>query len=98
MAAEQNLQPPAHDHAPDLRDPAVDIEDAPVEAICQIDLEPEPQSFTARALRQALDAPSNFAKAEDAQIKRGLVPGADPRDDVRIRIRPHQFGDDIRIE
>ena len=57
MAAEQNLQPPAHDHAPDLRDPAVDIEDAPVEAICQIDLEPEPQSFTARALRQALDAP-----------------------------------------
>src|SRR5262249_21217696 len=86
------------DHAPDLGDPAVDVEDASFEAVCQIDLQPEPQPFAARAQRQPLDAAPNFAKGEDAQIESGLVLVADPSDDVRIGVGAYQFGDDIRVE
>jgi hypothetical protein len=60
--------------------------------------EPQPQPFAARSLGQLLYTTPNFAKGQNAQIKVGLVLGADPCDDIRIGVRPHQFGDDIRVE
>jgi hypothetical protein len=93
-----SYRPARHDHAPDLCNKAIDIEDPAFEPIRQIDLQPTPQSFAARALRQLFAPPPNFSKAEDAQVEASFVLSPHPRHNIGVRIRPHQFGDDVRVE
>ena len=64
----------------------------------EILLEPQPETFLARAVLQPFDTFSNLAEAEDAEMERVVGDFPEPAEDGRARTLSDQLGDDVRVE